>query len=57
MQHSLAEYKNLSASNATVLTNWKTIANSGGATRQMKKQTLLDSKQKKKNYAHTCSSV
>ena len=57
MWHSLAEYKDLSVSNATVLTNQKTIVNLGGVARQMKKQTLLDSKQRKENHAHTCSSV
>ena len=47
----------LSTSNATVLTNRKTITNSGGIAKQMKKQTPLNLKQRKENHAHTCSSV
>ena len=57
MQHSLAEYKDLSASNTMVLTNWKTIANLDGIARRMKKQTPLDLKQRKGNHVHTCSNV
>jgi len=33
MQHSLAEYKDLSVSSAIFLTNWKTITNLDGAVR------------------------
>ena len=40
-----------------VLTNWKIIVNLDGITRQIKKQTPLDSKQRKGNYAHTHSNV
>jgi len=37
--------------------NWKTIANSAGIARLMRKQILLALKPKKTNYAHTLSSV
>ena len=57
MWHSLAEYKDLSVSNAMVLTNQKTIPNLDGTARQMKKQTPLDLKQKKGNCVHTCSNI
>jgi len=57
MQHSLAEYKDLSVSNAMVLTNHKTIVNLDGAARQMKKQTPLNLKQRKWNHVHTCSNI
>jgi len=40
-----------------VLTNWKIIVNLDGITRQMKKQTPLNSKQRKGNHAHTHSNV
>ena len=57
MQHSLAEYKDLSASNAIVLTNQKTIVNLDGIVRQMKKQTPLNLKQRKWNHVNTCSNI
>jgi len=57
MRYSLAEYKDLSVSNATVLTSWKTIMNLGGVARQTRKQILLDLRQRRVNHVCTHSSV
>ena len=53
----LAEFKDLSASNAIVCINLKTTINLVSATKLMKKPTHLTSNLKKANYAHTSSSV
>ena len=53
----LAEFKNLSTSNAIVCINLKTTINLVSAAKPMKKPTHLASKLKKANYAHTSSSV
>ena len=57
MRHFPAESKNLNVSSAMVLTSWKITKNLDGAVKQMKKQTLLNSKQKKENLAHIHSNV
>jgi len=57
MQCFLAEFKDLSASSAMVLTSWKITMNLDGAARQMKKQILLNLKQRKGNHAHIHSNV
>jgi len=53
----LAESKNPSALSAMVLTSWKITVNLDSAARRMKKQILLDSKQRKRNHAYICSNV
>jgi len=40
-----------------VLTSWKITVNLDSAARRMKKQILLDSKQRKRNHAYICSNV
>ena len=57
MWHSLAEYKDLSTSSTTVLTNQKTIINLDDVARWTKKQIPIDLKQRKGNCAHTHSNV
>ena len=57
MWHFLTESKDPSMSSAMVLTSWKITVNLDGAARQMKKQILLDLKQRKGNHAHICSNV
>jgi len=53
----LAEFKDLSVSNAIVCINPKTILNSVGVAKPMKRPTHHTSKQKKANHACTSSSV
>jgi len=53
----LAEFKDLSVSNVMVHINLKTIINSVGVAKPMKRPTYHILKQKKANYAHTSSSI
>jgi len=57
MQCFPAESKDLSVSSTMVLTSQEITKNLNGATKQMKKQILLDLKQKKENLAHICSNI
>ena len=57
IQHFLAGSKDLSVSNAMVLTSWKITANLDGAIKWMKNQILNDLKQRKRNHAHICSNA
>ena len=53
----LAEFKDLSVLNVMVYINLKTIINSVGVAKPMKRPTYHTLKQKKANYAHTSSSI
>ena len=57
IQLSCAEYKSPNASSVIALINWKIIMNLDNVVRQMKKQILLDLKQKKESYVFTHSNV
>ena len=57
MQPFLAKSKVLSVSSATVHTNPRTTVNLGGAAKQTRRQTHLVSRQRKVNYALTCSNA
>jgi len=56
-RHSHAESKDQNVSNATVLTNPKTIRNLDGVVRQMIRSILQDWKRKKRNHALTHSNA
>ena len=57
MQLSLAESRDPSASNAMAPTNQKITTNSDGVVRWMKRQTPLNSRQRRENHIHTRSSA
>ena len=56
-QRSYVEFKVLSVLNATDLTNHKTIMNSDGVARQMRRQILCASKQRKRSHARIHSNA
>ena len=57
MQPFLAKSKVPSVSSAMVYTNLRTTMNSGGAAKQMRRQTHLISRQRMANHALTCSNA